>query len=621
MRKGRTDRAERIVRRAVEISTEIGSRYEFALSATTLGRIALVEPALAAEAKKVLAEASKAFHTTGAAYEEAIADLVRAELLVAHGQGLASIELVQKIQDRIEEEGTDEDRSRLHSVRVRSDRILASTSVSESNSLSTFNLLLQRIQSAADTGERLNLTLDLLLERTSAERCLLLLQKPESEKLEVRESRRVPARDWRPVVAVARMVVGHTLTDSGNPIYSTSPVRDSRFREKPNGIERIGSLLAIPLRGEPDFSGGIYLDRSSGADPFGQDELDFAVALSSIVVAILRDLRSEEIESENLRLKHRLGIGEGFERIVTQSPRLLKIIDTLEKLKESTATILLQGETGTGKDLFARGIHASSLRRDKSFVTVNCADLSEDVLESELFGHRRGAFTDAKFSKEGLFERANGGTVFIDEIDKASRYFQDTLLRVVDRKEIKPVGATESISLDVRIVCAANRDLRELVEKDRFLKDLYYRLRVVTIYLPPLRQRKEDIPMLAEHFLTKHAQRAGKRLAGFRPEAVRHLVSFDWPGNVRDLEHEIERIVAVTPEGAYVGGEDLSPEITQGAAVPADQGTLAEVVERVEKRLIRDALRKCNGNKSRAARELGLSRRGFLNKLERYQLR
>jgi len=338
-------------------------------------------------------------------------------------------------------------------------------------------------------------------------------------------------------------------------------------------------------------------------------------------VAILRDLKSEEIESENMRLKHRLGIGEGFERIVTQSPRLLKIIDTLEKLKESTATILLQGETGTGKDLFARGIHASSLRKNKPFVTINCADLSEDVLESELFGHRRGAFTDAKFSKEGLFERANGGTVFIDEIDKASRYFQDTLLRVVDRKEIKPVGATESISLDVRIICAANRDLRELVEKDRFLKDLYYRLRVVTIYLPPLRQRKEDIPMLAEHFLGKHAQRAGKRLAGFRPETVRYLVSFDWPGNVRDLEHEIERIVAVTPEGAYVGGEDLSPEITQGAAVAADQGTLAEVVERIERRLIREALKKCNGNKSRAARELGLSRRGFLNKLERYQLR
>ncbi len=210
--------------------------------------------------------------------------------------------------------------------------------------------------------------------------------------------------------------------------------------------------------------------------------------------------------------------------------------------------------------------------------------------------------------------------MFIDEIDKASRYFQDTLLRVVDRKEVKPVGGTDPIAVDVRIICAANRDLRTEVDNDRFLKDLYYRLRVVSIHLPPLRERKEDISLLADHFLAQQSALQGKTFDGFDMEAVRMLVDYHWPGNVRDLAHEVERIVAVTPEGGRIGPEHLSPELHDTTALRSS-GTLGEVVERIEQQMIRDALRKCDGNKSRAARELGLSRRGFLNKLHRYHIR
>ncbi|MFH1679469.1 MAG: sigma 54-interacting transcriptional regulator, partial [Candidatus Eisenbacteria bacterium] len=621
LRRGHPSRAARRFRRSLEMFSEIGARYEQALSAVALGEAARETREGIGEAREALAAASESFRETGADYEAALADLLRAEFTVARGEGRSAIETIERVRATIESQGTEEERARLRDARSKADRLIVSSSVSESNSLSTFNLLLQRIRSIADTEERLAFTLGLLLERTEARRLVLVVPGSAEDALETAETRVVPDGDANGAVEVARAAVEHAMHNGGRPIYSTDPSHDSRFDSSLSALERVGSLLTVPLGGGEESRGGIYLDRPCGSAPFGQDDLDFAVALSSIVFAILQDLRSEAILRENLRLRRRLGIGDGFERIVTQSPRVFKIIETLQKLRDSTATILLQGETGTGKELFARAIHLSSSRKERPFVTVNCAELSEDVLESELFGHRKGAFTDAKESKIGLFERASGGTVFIDEIDKASRRFQDALLRVVDRKEIKPVGANDSISIDVRILCAANKDLRTEVENDRFLKDLYYRLRVVSIYLPPLRERKEDIPVLAEHFLSKHALRAVKRFDGFLPETMRYLIAYDWPGNVRDLEHEIERIVAVSGGGAAVRPEDLSPEITRTGPIAPASGTLGEVVERIERQMIEETLHRCGGNKSRAARRLGISRRGLLNKLGRYRIR
>ncbi|RPJ45627.1 MAG: AAA family ATPase, partial [Candidatus Latescibacterota bacterium] len=621
LRRGRPGRAIRLLRGSIETFSETGARYEQGLSAIALGEAARVLPEAAPEARQALQVASEALRETGATYEAAVADLLRAEFALARGDGRRAIDLIDGIQGTIEAIGSETERTRLREARTRSDRLIVSSSVSESNSLSTFNLLLRSIQEIAENDKRLSFALDLLLERTTARRLVLVVPDPASGKLRARESRAVPPCDPSSAATVACAAVLHALRGGGRPLYSTDPAHDSRLDPALSELAEIGSLLALPIGGEDGVSGGVYLDRPAGAPPFGRNDIDFAVALASVVEGTLSHLRSEEILRENLRLRRRLGIGDGFEQIVTQSPRVLKIIETLQKLRDSSATILLQGETGTGKELFARATHLSSSRKEMPFVTVNCAELSEDLLESELFGHRKGAFTDAKASKTGLFERASGGTVFIDEIDKASRRFQDTLLRVVDRKEFKPVGATESISIDVRILCAANKDLRAEVENDRFLKDLYYRLRVVSIHLPPLRERKEDIPLLAEHFLSKHAARAGRRLGGYRPEAMRALIAYDWPGNVRDLEHEIERLVAVSSDGAWVSAEDLAPEITQGAPLAASGGTLSEVVERIERQMIEEALHRSGGNKSRAARGLGISRRGLLNKLERYRIR
>lgn len=618
--RGQVHEARDLLRRSHERLTEIGAQYESAVSAVQLSRILAEEERERPEARRLVSGASKLFQHLGASQDFARAQLVLAKILLFEGDSYGVSRLLSEIESTIEESGSRNDRDTLRDIRVQADRSLVSSSVTESNTLAAFNQIVRRIHAIADPEERLQATLDIIHTQTGAERLLLLLTEEEGGKPPVRESRAIPPREWHTTVEVARMAIRSCFDGGGDPILSTNPMRDSRIDHSLPQLDRVGSFLALPIVGEKLEGCGIYLEKSLDSRPFGREELDLALALAAVTAGVVTDLQAEEIRSENLRLKHRLGMGEGFQGIVTQSPRMLKIIDTLQKIEGAESTVLLQGETGTGKELFARAIHQSSLRKDKPFVTVNCAELSQDVLESELFGHSRGAFTDAKNAKQGLFERASGGTVFIDEIDKTNRNFQDTLLRVVDQREVKPVGATDPIPVDVRIICAANKELRIEVDNDRFLQDLYYRLRVVSIVLPPLRERKEDVTLLADHFLRIHSRKMQKSFDGFQAETLRLMVDYHWPGNVRDLAHEVERIVAVTPEGTYLTPDTLSPEITQAADLDAS-GTLGEVVERIEQQMIRDALKKCNGNKSRTARALGLSRRGLLNKLQRYHIR
>jgi transcriptional regulator with PAS, ATPase and Fis domain len=309
-----------------------------------------------------------------------------------------------------------------------------------------------------------------------------------------------------------------------------------------------------------------------------------------------------------------------FPYIVTRNPVMLELLDTVVKIQPMAVTVLVHGETGTGKELIAQALHGQSSR---PFVTINCAAMAEGVLESELFGHVRGAFTDAHRDKEGLFARAAGGTVFLDEIDKTSRNFQERLLGVVDKREYRPVGSNESRRADFRIVCATNRDLARDVEDGRFLKDLFYRLKVVYLRVPPLRERREDVGILAEHFLAEHSRRLGRECLELSPAAIELLAGYSWPGNVRDLEHEVERAVAFSPNGSVIGADLFSPEIRASAPRGlriTESGDLSRAVEELEVGMIREALLRYGGNRSRAARSLGLSRRGLLNKIQRYQL-
>jgi len=307
-----------------------------------------------------------------------------------------------------------------------------------------------------------------------------------------------------------------------------------------------------------------------------------------------------------------------FERLVGAQTGLRRSVDLARKVLDTETTVLLLGETGTGKELFARLIHDNGPRRAARFVAQNCGALPESLLESELFGHARGAFTGAVAQRKGLFEEADKGTIFLDEVGEMSPAMQLRLLRVLQEGEIRRVGVSAPRKVDVRVLAATNADLEADVEAGRFRKDLYYRLSVFPILLPPLRDRAEDIPTLAEYFLRVYRERARRAVPSISPEALRCLRAYPFPGNVRELENEIERAVALAEPGQPIGPEHLSDRLRNGAERTASPQTLNEAIERLKRRMIEDALREC-GSRTRAAEQLGLSRQSLQQMLRRRQ--
>jgi DNA-binding NtrC family response regulator len=332
-------------------------------------------------------------------------------------------------------------------------------------------------------------------------------------------------------------------------------------------------------------------------------------------ILIEKLVEHQELVEENLSLHQKLEERYRFENIIAKSPKMQQVIEVIKVVARSNATVLITGETGTGKEVVAQAIHSQSHRRGKPFVAVSCAALPESLLESELFGHEKGSFTGAYAQKKGKFEVANRGTLFLDEIGEMSTNIQVHLLRVLEEKEFTRVGGNEPIKVDVRVISATNRDIKQAVASGRFREDLYYRLNVVNIELPPLQERREDIPLLAQHFLKKFAVENQKEIAGFSPEATDFLLRYDWPGNVRELENTIERAVILAqnplievadlPQQNLVPAHPISPEIS---------------LKQVEKNHILNVLTETGGNYTEAARILGISRMTLYNKAKAYGL-
>jgi DNA-binding NtrC family response regulator/tetratricopeptide (TPR) repeat protein len=384
-------------------------------------------------------------------------------------------------------------------------------------------------------------------------------------------------------------------------------------------VDEAGQVVCLPLEGR---EAAWLLGRER---PFEVEERELLGHAGRIVRVLLEKKRlEEELRARRVRpvLVERM---EGRSpQIVGQSQAMKQVFAAVEQVARSAAPVLIQGESGTGKELIARAIHDGGPRKERSFVAQNCAALPESLLESELFGYKKGAFTGATADKPGLFEVANGGTIFLDEIADASPAVQAKLLRAVEEGEIRRVGDTVSRKVDVRIVSATSRDLAEHVEQGRLREDLFYRLNVVRVLLPPLRERVEDVPALAEHFLRNICERDGKQVAGFTQGALDLLCVHGWPGNVRELQNEVERCAARVGENGAIEVEHLSAglrgiEERARRTVPAS-GTLSQMVAHVERRAIRQTLEQCEGNISRAARELGVSRPGLKGKMERYGL-
>jgi transcriptional regulator with GAF, ATPase, and Fis domain len=424
----------------------------------------------------------------------------------------------------------------------------------------------------------------------------------------------------RRILQTIEGLVGHRAGDSG-PLFSSRVSADPRFSGALSGaLESVGSLVCVPLNFPSQAVGLVYVDRFSDSllGAFKQRELNLlAVLANSAAVAIVEAQRSLLLQ-ENQVLRQQLKPTPGMERVISQSREMSEILTLLSKVGDSTATVLFMGETGTGKGLLAQVVHEMSNRRDRAFVQVNCAALPEPLLESELFGYVHGAFTGALRDKTGLFEEAEGGTIFLDEIEKVPESVQAKLLHVLDRGEIRPVGATRNRSVNARVICATGCDLRERLKDGRFLEDLFYRLNDITVRVPPLRERREDIPVLAQFFLAQFSRQMDKSLKGFAPEVLRVFMNGEWRGNVRELEKTVKRMVVLADDGDTLGLSLLPAELRDGAPSDPDRSAgraLRSNVAQLERRMIAEALERVRWNKARAARELGLSYPTLLSKI------
>ncbi len=434
--------------------------------------------------------------------------------------------------------------------------------------------------------------------------------------------------------------LGQALRDEGYLVAATTSARDALglATERPFDLVVVDNLM-------PELSGlEVIRELAAAAGDGERPQIVMMTAHATVASAIeamklgavdylQKPFEIEEflvvvgraVEHSRLRTHHAYLLTERDERfdhygIVGQSRAIAEVVRTAKAVSQSRSTVLIRGETGTGKELLARALHHWSAQRDRPLVSVNCAALPETLIESELFGHIRGAFTGALTTKKGRFALADGGTIFLDEVGVIVPAVQAKLLRVLQEREFEPLGSERTISVDVRVIAATNRDLRQLTAQGRFLEDLYYRLNVIPIEMPPLRERREDIPALVEHFIRRHASRAGKPIDGITPEAMTLLTRAEWPGNVRELENTLERAV-VLARGPVLDALDVTP---QGALGPAPHvlpyQTLRQNLEWAERETVRRALEAAGGVKKDAAEALGISPRAISYYLAKHRL-
>ena len=384
------------------------------------------------------------------------------------------------------------------------------------------------------------------------------------------------------------------------------------------GLDLLRSIRALSQQTEVILITA-YGTIEMAVDAMKQGAYDFVVKpfkRHDILRPVRRALERHALVEENRRLRTELEKSLGARTIIGQSPIMRDTLELIDQVAPSSATVLVTGESGTGKELAARAIHSGSRRASKPFVAINCAAIPDSILESELFGYEKGAFTGAVQRREGRFERAHTGTLFLDEIGEMAPHVQVKLLRVLQEGEIERLGGTEPISVDCRIVAATNRDLAEEVREGRFREDLYYRLNVITVELPPLRERPEDVPLLAHHFLGKYAQKNGKEILGITAEAMGLLSRYQWQGNVRELENVIERAV-VLARGDQITEAELPHGVKSGQSSTRTLSIpLGTPLEEVERRLITETLRITKGDKRLAAQMLGIATRTIYRKLD-----
>ena len=394
-------------------------------------------------------------------------------------------------------------------------------------------------------------------------------------------------------------------------------VKRGAFKSRllPAAFQSAARLAAFPVYHEKRFLGAMMVSCPGSCDCDVKQLEVIHLILNHSSGVIKRAVLHEE---EMLHIQKRIDVTTGYCGIIGKDPKMQAIYKLIEDIAPSDTTVLIQGESGTGKELVAAAIHQNSLRNHTPFVVINCSAYPATLLESELFGHEKGAFTGAVRQKTGRFEQADGGTVFLDEIGEIPPSAQIKLLRVIQTQKFERVGGEQTLRVSVRIIAATNKDLLQAVKEGRFREDLYYRLNVIPIYLPPLKKRRNDIPLLARYFLQRYAAEQGKKITEFSPEAMRLLLDYDWPGNVRELENSIEAAV-VLAHGRRIEISDFPSALLKNSNAGTESGSPGTMMEN-EARLLREVLTECSWNKKEAARRLGISRNTLYRKLKKYQI-
>jgi Nif-specific regulatory protein len=477
-------------------------------------------------------------------------------------------------------------------------------------SLLKINEELNRLQNPDGVLDRM---MDLALETMDASRGFIIIRKGNARKnSDVIVARKMNQDIIRDQLNISNSVLNQTM-EAGSALLTYDALADKRF-ENSESIQMHGihSIACVPLKKSDSVLGAIYVDNPDNVGKFNQETVEYLEAFAHLAnVALENSHIIQQLKNENDTLRESVTKESQYSRMIGNSPQIREIYNVIEQVTKSEATVLIEGESGTGKELVAQAIHERSHRRDAPFIPIYCGSLSENLLESELFGHRKGAFTGAIENKPGLFEEADKGTIFLDEIADISKNIQTKLLRVLQNGEIKRVGDTKTNTADVRIIAATNRELWDTVKENQFREDLYYRLNVINIKLPPLRERKEDIELLAAHFLRMYADKNKKYIKGLSNKALAQLKSYDWPGNIRELENAIERAVIMT-RSTEIHAEDLKlsrskQEIRTGMKL-----------KDIEREVVLRTLQECDGNRTKTAQMLGVSRRWLQYQLKNW---
>ena len=617
------------MQRAVEVARQVGDPYDIAQTLLFSVEIMSVGETIDQEAiRSALDEATRIFKKLKLEFWQAETDYRAGILACQRGdlaRGFRKLSRAEKVFTSLDE------RTKVRAVhqflQTLTDQAVA-LSISEDNEYGAFGSMMSPSEVNEFRSGLLDETLQMMVKKTHASRAIIF----------------APDFEMSPVMATFPLTVAQQKKFAegfqamlGQEISQTKPTLLLDCRRDPyiNGLfpdqpDIIASVLVVPFTMADQCVRYLYADKLSVdgmLNPFNQTELNFAVGFSGVIAFKAAELQKMRLVEDNRRLKAQLQQKAAFPNIITRSGQMLEMLTQLRQVIDSPISITIEGETGTGKDLVARAIHYNSVRRNKRFISVNCAALPETLLESELFGYHRGAFTGADRDKPGLFEEADGGTFFLDEIADMPLSIQAKVLRLLEEKELVRLGETVPRKVDVRIISATNKDLKSEMAKGLFRQDLYYRLSALSYHLPSLRERKEDIPLLVAHFL----EESGKRMT---PDTMRALVAYDWPGNVRELENEMKKLVLLAGETDEIRRDLLSGKITGSvSAVPVTGPAQAE--ESVtfgqayslydylafwEKKFIVQALREQNGVKKHAAAQLNIPESTLRLKIKQYDI-